>query len=797
MIKKWWQDKTIYQIYPKSFCDSNGDGIGDIPGIISRLDYLKDLGVDILWLSPCYASPMVDQGYDISDYYKIDPMFGTLEDMDRLIAEAKDRGMYVIMDLVVNHCSSEHAWFKAACADPDGEYGKYFYIADKDGDKVPCNWRSYFGGSVWSPLPGHPEKVYYHTFHEKQPDLNWENPALRREIYRMINWWLDRGLAGFRIDAIISIKKVLPFRDFPADQADGLCSLNTMLLEAEGLMDLLQEMKQETFAPHDAFTVGEVAGEKEEDIPLFIGKNGCFSSMFDFRELSVGAGEHGWYDREETTAEKYIRAAYEAQELFNRYGFATNVIENHDNPRGASRFIPADEISDTSKKMLGAVYFFMHGIPCLYQGQELGMENYPFVSMEEMDDIAAKNEYKVAVAAGLSEKEAFKLAADFSRDNARTPMQWTAGKEAGFTDGTPWLPVNPDYTRINAEDEEKAADSVLSWYRQMLALRKSEPYRETFVYGNFRPVSREKKNLMAYIREGKKRILVAGNYQNVEEDLVLEAPVAKVLLNNLPQLEEKDGCIRLAPYQAVVLELQKEENLMYQVSTLQALMMGYSRSVITVEELKKHGTAGLGTFEDVNGEMIMVDGACYQASEDGDVTAMAPDAGVPFASVAQMHDSREFPLEEITDIEKLKEQLLLKVEEGFGLNSMHIAVVDGLFRQVSARSESAHRSQHVTLKDVLKKTQKEFFFDNIPGTLICIYYPDYLDGINAAGWHFHFLSKDRTKGGHVFDLNMERGTVRLYKISRMEMQLPVEPAFDTYSLRQASNEDIKSVEQGK
>ena len=218
MQKKWWHKKTAYQIYPKSFCDSNGDGIGDLPGIISKLDYLKDLGVDIIWLSPIYCSPLADQGYDISDYYNIDPRFGTMDDMDRLIAEAKKRDMYILMDLVVNHCSDEHEWFKKACEDPNSEYGKYFYIEDCPDGKLPCNWRSYFGGSVWEPLPGHPGKYYLHMFHKKQPDLNWENPKLREEIYKMINWWLDKGLAGFRIDAIINIKKALPWQDYPADR---------------------------------------------------------------------------------------------------------------------------------------------------------------------------------------------------------------------------------------------------------------------------------------------------------------------------------------------------------------------------------------------------------------------------------------------------------------------------------------------------------------------------------------------------------------------------------------------------
>ncbi len=554
-MRKWWQDKTIYQIYPKSFCDSNGDGIGDLQGIIGKLDYLEALGVDILWLSPCFKSPMVDQGYDISDYYMIDPMFGTMEDMEQLIREAKERGMYVIMDLVANHCSSEHPWFQAACRDPEGPYGKYFYIEDRKDGKDPCNWRSYFGGPVWSPLPGHPEKVYYHSFHEKQPDLNWENPAVREEIYRMINWWLDKGLAGFRIDAIMNIRKRLPFCDYEADRADGLCSLDKMLKEAVGLTEYLTEMRQKTFDPHDAFTVAEVAGEKNEDIPLYIGEDGAFSSMFDFHELAVGAGKRGWFDHAPDTAEPYIRACYEAQELFNPSGFAATVIENHDNPRGVSRFIPAEDLGDTSKKMFGALYFFMKGLPCIYQGQELGMENYPFSSIKEMDDVSAKNEYEVALKYGLSEAEALAAAAAFSRDNARTPMQWSGGYEAGFTTGTPWLRVNPNYTRVNAEDEEADPGSVLHFYRRMLALRKDPAYRETFVYGSFEPVRSEEKNLMLYVREANRKVLVAGNYQNREAVFELPGPVLKVLLNNLDGAVFDGSRVKMEPYQLLVLEL--------------------------------------------------------------------------------------------------------------------------------------------------------------------------------------------------------------------------------------------------
>ena len=282
MKRKWWHDKVVYQIYPKSFYDSNGDGIGDIPGIISKLDYLKELGADILWLSPIYKSPLADQGYDIADYYAIDPRFGTMEDMDRLIAEAKKREMYILMDLVVNHCSDEHEWFQQAIKDPDGKYGNFFYIRDKKDDKAPCNWRSYFGGPVWEELPGHPDKQYLHVFHKKQPDLNWENPEVREEVYKNIRWWMEKGLGGFRIDAIINIKKDPAFPDYEPDGDDGLVSCWKMVEHVNGVGDYLEDLKKHTFEKYDAFTVGEVFNMKGDELREFIGEDGHFSSIFDF-----------------------------------------------------------------------------------------------------------------------------------------------------------------------------------------------------------------------------------------------------------------------------------------------------------------------------------------------------------------------------------------------------------------------------------------------------------------------------------------------------------------------------------
>lgn len=553
MTKKWWHDKVAYQIYPKSFCDSNGDGIGDIPGIISKLDYLHDLGIDIIWLSPCYCSPLADEGYDISDYYRIDPRFGTMDDMDRLIAEAKKRNMYLLMDLVVNHCSDEHEWFQKACKDPEGKYGNFFYLEDKKEDTLPTNWRSYFGGPVWEDLPG-TKKQYLHVFHKKQPDLNWENPQLREEIYKNINWWLEKGIGGFRIDAIINIKKALPFRNYEPDRADGLSSINNMLKEAQGIGQFLGEMRDRTFKNYDAFTVGEVFNEKPEEISDFIGENGYFSSMFDFNETICGGSEKGWYDARQITPEEYKTCCFEAQKKAGQIGFLSNIIENHDEPRGVSRYLPQGDCTVKSKKMLAALNFMLRGIPFIYQGQELGMENVPFASIDEIDDISTLDEYQTALNAGLSPEEALNAVSRFSRDNARTPMQWSADKHAGFTTGTPWLKVNPNYTTINAASQQNDKDSVKNFYKQLIALRKHPEYKNTIVYGTLEPVWEDQKNLMAYYRKEDKTLLVIGNYQKEEQAVHLPQTYKRILLNNDSTLRQTDNILYLSGYQVVILE---------------------------------------------------------------------------------------------------------------------------------------------------------------------------------------------------------------------------------------------------
>ena len=553
MEKDWWKGKVAYQIYPKSFKDSNGDGVGNLKGITEKLDYLQQLGIDILWLSPVYKSPFIDQGYDISDYYAIDPLFGSMEDMEELIAEGKKRGISIIMDLVVNHCSSHHEWFQKALADPDGPYADYFYFIESD--KEPNNWESYFGGSVWESVPG-TNKYYLHSFHKDQPDLNWQNPVLREEIYRMINWWLDKGIAGFRIDAIINIKKDLEWRSLPSDRKNGLVPVPESLVNAQPIEPFLQELKERTFAKYNAFTVGEVFNETDEELHFFIGKDGVFSSIFDFKQTCLGQEGKGWFDHTLPTAEELKESIFQAHERADRIGVLSTIIENHDEPRGVSHYIAEGPVNDTSKKALGTIQVLRKGIPFIYQGQEIGMENQVFESVEDFDDIATINGYHVAKEAGLSEEEALAVIANYSRDNARTPMQWSAEPGLGFSDGPAWLiSPKPDYS-INVEDQEKDPDSILNYYRQLTALYRHPLYGNTIRFGDMIPAYRERENIIAFERRGDKRLLVISNFQNRQATLELTAPIKTVVLNNTAGLfQEGDQVLELAPYQTVVLEL--------------------------------------------------------------------------------------------------------------------------------------------------------------------------------------------------------------------------------------------------
>ena len=557
MTKKWWHGKVAYQIYPKSFLDTNGDGIGDLRGIISKLDYLKALGVDIIWLSPIYKSPFVDQGYDISDYYAIAEEFGTMEEFDELLAEAKKRDMYIIMDLVINHCSDKHEWFQKALADPDGEYADYFYFRKGKDGNPPSNYRSYFGGSCWEPVPG-TDKYYFHMFAKEQPDLNWENPVLRQKLYDMINWWLEKGLAGFRIDAIINIKKDLAFPNLEPDGPDGMAACWRMVENVDGVGEFLEELKTNTFQKYDAFTVGEVFNMKEGELAEFIGDNGHFSTIFDFCAHCLSDGAHGWYDAPKITFQIWRNTVLNSQLNVQKYGLEANIIENHDEPRGVSRFLPDYARTPAGTKMLGTVSILLRGIPFIYQGQEIGMQNAVWNSVDEYNDISTIDQYHVARDAGLSDAQALEVCGRMSRDNARTPVQWNDQENAGFTTGTPWLKVNSNYKEINVASQENDPDSVLNYYRKLTAVRKAPAYKEVFTYGETIPVYQNTDTVMAYYRENEtQRILIAANFGKEAVSLKLEAPAKCVILSNQKQNECLGETLTLNSCEVIVLELKK------------------------------------------------------------------------------------------------------------------------------------------------------------------------------------------------------------------------------------------------
>lgn len=553
MKRKWWNEKVAYQIYPKSFCDSNGDGIGDLKGIISKLDYLEQLGIDVIWLSPVYQSPFVDQGYDISDYYNIADEFGTMEDFDTLLTEAKKRGIDIIMDLVINHCSDKHEWFQKALKAPNSEYGQYFYFEKGKDDAPPSNYRSYFGGSTWEKVDG-TDLYYLHMFAKEQPDLNWENPVVREKLFEMVNWWLEKGIAGFRIDAIINIKKDLSFPSFPADGPDGLCACTKMIEETHGIGDFLTELKEKTFAKHDAFTVGEVFNMHEDELEEFVGDDGYFSTMFDFAPHILTQGEHGWYDAPAVDFEAWKSTIIQSQLDCQDKAFLANIIENHDEPRGASRYLPKYAQNPAGKKMLGTINLLLRGIPFIYQGQEIGMTNCRMESIDEYDDIDTKNQYQTAINAGFSESRALDACFRHSRDNARTPMQWSDAPQGGFTSGKPWLRTNDNYSEINVASQSRDPDSVLSYYKKLIALRKSSDWKDVLVHGTFEPAFQDTKNLFAFYRVlDNHQVLILTNFGEKELPLTLPDKNMNVLLSNLNRKTVTENKIILKSCEALVL----------------------------------------------------------------------------------------------------------------------------------------------------------------------------------------------------------------------------------------------------
>ena len=471
-----------------------------------------------------------------------------------IIDESKKRGISIIMDLVINHCSDKHEWFKKALADPDGEYADYFFFREGKNGNPPSNYRSYFGGSCWEPVPNS-NKYYLHMFAKEQPDLNWENPTLLQKLYDMINWWLEKGLGGFRIDAIINIKKDPAFPDYEPDGDDGLVSCWEMVEHVNGVGDYLEELKKHTFEKYDAFTVGEVFNMKGDELREFIGEDGHFSSIFDFSAACLSDGKHGWYDSPSIEFKKWRETIIDSQLRNQNYGFESNIIENHDEPRGVSRFLPEYAHTPSGAKMLGTINVLLRGLPFLYQGQEIGMQNAKWNSIDEFDDISTKDQYHVAKEAGLSDEAALEACSKMSRDNARTPMQWTDGENAGFTTGTPWLKVNSNYTDINVKNQEADAHSVLNYYRKLIALRKSDEYKSLFTYGEFVPVYNDTESIMAFYRKDESKcVLIAANFGKEPASVTLKSQAARILLSTRP-----DGSVQIDTTSAPKLTLDSCE----------------------------------------------------------------------------------------------------------------------------------------------------------------------------------------------------------------------------------------------
>ena len=547
---KWWQKSIVYQIYPKSFQDTTGTGVGDLPGVTSHLDYLKSLGTGAIWLTPVYPSPMVDNGYDISDYCGIDPSYGTMEDMEELIAEAKKRDIRIVMDLVYNHSSDQHPWFLESKKDRTNPKADWYIWRDAKPDgSAPTNWRAIFGGSAWKWCEER-QQYYLHTFAEAQPDLNWENPEVRQALFDAANFWLDKGVGGFRIDAIVYIKKP-EFKDGPVDGADGLSGIHEMTANTPGILDFLHEFRRNVFDGHDIFTVGEANGVSPQELPQWVGKDGVFSMLFEFShlELSYPEGEI-WCKRFPWKLGQLKDALSASQAATAKEGWYPIFFENHDQNRSMHRYFPEGTDPKVAAKALATVLFTLRGTPFVYEGEEIGMTNTAFPKIEDYNDISTHGQYEYAIKEGLSPEEALKAVQFQSRDNARTPMQWTRETNAGFTTGKPWLPVHKDFADCCVEAESEDGTSVLSYYRQMNRERTQGKASALFLQGAYEELLHEDEHVYAFKRVlGEHAAYTVINFTNdtvTYDSSVLED--ADVLIGNYGNA--KKGILR--PAEAVV-----------------------------------------------------------------------------------------------------------------------------------------------------------------------------------------------------------------------------------------------------
>ncbi|MDF2505500.1 alpha-glucosidase [Clostridium sp.] len=555
--KRWWDKSVIYQVYPKSFYDSNNDGIGDIKGIVDKLDYLKDLGIDIIWLSPVYKSPMDDNGYDIMDYYDIDKQFGSMEDMDNLIKEGNKRNIKIMMDLVINHTSDEHDWFiesRSSRNNPKRDF--YIWKDPKPDGSAPNNWKSIFGGSAWE-YDDNTKQYYLHVFSKKQPDLNWENEEVRQKLYDMVNYWLDKGLGGFRVDAITYIKKDNTFKDLESNSNEELVHIDGGSLNQMGIENFLSELKENTFSKYDIVTVAEAPGIPREKLKDYSGPNGFFDLLFEFGHSDLDVAEDGkWYTPKKWTLQEFKDALFKSQEVYNDLGFGALFLENHDQPRSLNKFIKESDIGLVSAKMLATIYFLLKGIPFIYQGEEIGMTNVKYESIEDYNDISSIDQYNSAIKDGLSKEEALEAVYRRSRDNARIPMQWDDSKNSGFTEGEPWLKVNNNYKEINVKNNLESKDSILYYYKNLIDLRKNSKYSDVIVYGKYKGIMEDDKKIFAYIREyGDKKLLVVANFYGENIKVNLNYTVDEILISNYNSFHISNNEVSLRPYETVVLAI--------------------------------------------------------------------------------------------------------------------------------------------------------------------------------------------------------------------------------------------------
>lgn len=554
MDKTWWKESVVYQIYPRSFCDSNGDGVGDLKGITVKLDYLKELGIDVIWLSPVYQSPNDDNGYDISDYQAIMQEFGTMADFDEMLNRAHSLGIKIMMDLVVNHTSDEHSWFVESRKSTDNAYRDYYIWREGKDGEAPNNWGACFGGSAWN--YDETTKMYYlHLFSPKQPDLNWENPKVRREVFGMMNWWCDKGIDGFRMDVISLISKVPGLPDGPAGKS-GYGDFGPYVANGPHVHEYLQEMNREVLSKHDLITVGECSGVTVEEAKKYASASGNELNMvFQFEHMGLDDGENFKWNHKKIclTDLKKVMSKWQTELA----GKAWNSLYwcNHDQPRMLSRLgNDSRQYREASAKMLATCLHMMQGTPYVYQGEELGMTNYPFTSLDEFRDIESINAYRELTEKGIVEPETmFDYISYKGRDNARTPMQWDESDNAGFTTGTPWIPVNPNYKYINAKDQTTRTDSVFHYYKKLIALRREHP---VIVYGAYELLMPDSEELYVYTRTlEEQKLLVICNFTDREQAYTLpedwRAADTAVWISNYDRSAAREN-MRLQPYESLV-----------------------------------------------------------------------------------------------------------------------------------------------------------------------------------------------------------------------------------------------------